>query len=310
MNVFITGGNGFLGSHLCESLKTNNRITIFDNFSNSSKKSIKQLENDGIKVIHGDICNEKILSKSIQHSDFVIHLAAQIDVTDSILNPEKTHRVNVTGSVNLLRACVKNNIKNIIAASSAAVYGNSSENFLKETSPTNPLSPYGASKIAMESYLKSFSNAYDLNCISLRFFNIYGNGQSLKHGGVITKFIHSLASRQPLIIHGTGRNTRDFVHVDDVIQSIKNSMSKINGKTGNVYNIASGKSISLNEIIKIIFKLSNKKVPIKHIEKRQGDILHSKTSIKLAKKDLNYSPKINIRNGIKNILIEQKIIEG
>ena len=188
MNVFITGGNGFLGSHLCESLKTNNRITIFDNFSNSSKKSIKQLENDGIKVIHGDICNEKILSKSIQHSDFVIHLAAQIDVTDSILNPEKTHRVNVTGSVNLLRACVKNNIKNIIAASSAAVYGNSSENFLKLQSQLATIEDdiqsarryYNAASREMNIVIQSFPNSIVAKIFTFKQSEFFGADENEK----------------------------------------------------------------------------------------------------------------------------------
>jgi nucleoside-diphosphate-sugar epimerase len=303
MDIFLTGGGGFLGQHLTHSLLNDGyKVTIFDNFSNSSKKELSSKKNKNLKIISGDIRNKKKLDDSIKNSQTVIHLAAKIDVNESIHFPLKTNEVNVTGTLNLLESCVKNKIKNIISASSAAIYGNSPSKILRENSLKIPISPYGISKLAMEYYLQSYSNTFGLNCISLRFFNIYGPNQPLEYGGVITKFIHNLISGKPIIINGNGKITRDFVHVEDVVQSIKKSILNIDKKRGNSYNIASGKSTSLNDLISLLSKYSNINFKVIHKSKKPGDIINSKASIFLAKKELNYSPKIKINQGIKKLI--------
>ncbi len=305
MKIFVTGGAGFIGSHLVASLlKSDNEVTIYDNFKNSSKEKINSLLKNGASLIQGDVANYKSLSKALADFDSVAHLAAEIDVQESIKSPEHTHHVNVTGTVNVLRACVANKINNVVAASSAAVYGNQKDQPLSENSPTIPISPYGASKLAIEHYMQAFSNCYGLNCITLRFFNVYGKEQSNAYAGVITKFMERIQKNRPLMIFGDGSNTRDFVAVEDVVQSIQDAFKKIQGKKGNIYNIASGKYITIENLAKLMISISGKRLGIQHKKPKRGDIKHSQTSIWLAKKELGYSPKIFLRKGLERLLMQ------
>lgn len=303
MKIFVTGGAGFIGSNLVASLlKENNQVMIYDNLKNSSKDKISHLLKNGALFIKGDITDYKTISKSITGFDCVVHLAGETDVQESIKFPERTNQVNVTGTINVLRACVERKISNVIAASSAAVYGNPKDLPLSENSQTTPISPYGASKLAMENYMQAFSHSYDLNCISLRFFNIYGKGHSDNYAGVITKFMEKIAKNKTLEIFGDGSNTRDFVSVQDVIQSIQNAITKIDGKKGNFYNIGSGKYITIEDLAKLMISISGKSLSIDYKKPRKGDIPHSQTSIWLAQRELGYDPKITLKEGLERLL--------
>jgi len=190
LKIFVTGGAGFVGRNLVKSLiEKNHNVTIFDNLSNSSEKNIKSLL-DKVKFVKGDITNYDDISNSIIGSEVVIHLASKINVQESFANPNLTKRVNVDGTKNLLKACKENHIISVITASSAAVYGDCKDPNvqLSEDSKTDPISPYGESKLEMEQTVKSFSEQHDINTAILRFFNIYGAGQSPEYAGVITKF--------------------------------------------------------------------------------------------------------------------------
>lgn len=303
MKIFVTGGAGFIGSHLVASLlKENNQVMIYDNLKNSSKDKISHLLKNGALFIKGDITDYKTISKSITGFDCVVHLAGETDVQESIKFPERTNQVNVTGTVNVLRACVERKISNVIAASSAAVFGNPKDLPLSENSQTIPISPYGASKLAIEHYMQAFSNSYDFNCITLRLFNVYGKGQSGPYAGVITKFMEKIVDKKPLVIFGDGSNTRDFVSVCDVVQSIQNAITKIEGKKGNVYNIANGKYTTIEDLAKLMISISGKPLSIEHKQPKKGDIQHSQTSIWLAQRDLGYSPKIQLKEGLEMLL--------
>lgn len=302
MKIFVTGGAGFIGRHLTRSLlKGKNEITIYENFSSSTKNDVKDILKQ-THLVKGDLTNFKLLQSSMIDSDYVIHLAAMIDVAESIKHPEKSHQVNVMGSINVLKACVSNRIKNIIAASSAATYGDPKTIPVSENTVPNPVSPYGADKLAMEFYVKAFCNAFGLNGISLRFFNVYGEGQTNAYAGVITKFMNKIERNKPLTIFGDGKNTRDYVYIDDLVQGINKAMKKIQGKKGDVYNIASGKSISVNELAKKMLSSYGKNLKIIHDPPRKGDLRHSAASISLAKKELGYLPKFSLEKGLKNIL--------
>lgn len=303
MKLFVTGGAGFIGRHLIEFLlKAGNKVTIYDNFKNSSEDKIIDLLKNGACLVKGDVTDYMSLSKSISGHDAVIHLAAEIDVQESIKFPEHTHNVNVTGTLNLLRSCVEQKIKNIVSSSSSAVFGNTKDLPLSENSKTIPISPYGASKLAMENYMQAFSNCYDLNCITLRFFNVYGTNQSNQYAGVITKFIEQIKHNKPLTIFGDGTNTRDFVSVYDVVQSIQNAIEKINGKKGNFYNIASGKYVTIEELAKLMLSISGKSLPIEYNPAKAGDIQHSQTSIWLAQRELGYVPKVQLKKELERLL--------
>ena len=294
MNIFITGGTGFIGSHLYKYLsKQGNKIIIFDNLSNSK---IQKLTDPNIKIIKGDILDYPLLSKSLNNTEIVIHLAAQISVTDSIKDPNNTMKVNVDGTQNVLDACQKNNIKNLIAISTAAVFGN--QDVIDESSKTNPISPYGKSKLLMEEKITNFSKKYNLNSVILRFFNLYGPGQSPQYAGVITKFLENIREDKPLVIYGNGSQTRDFIHIDDAVECISLAIKNIDKKTGKIYNVGSGKSTSILELANLLLKLSGKNLPISFKPEIKGDILYSKTSIDLAKKELGFEPKISLQEGL------------
>ena len=181
MKFFITGGAGFIGINLTNHLiKKGNSVTIFDNLSNSTENNVTNLKSKNVKFVKGDILNLKLLEEKCIGHDIIIHLAAQISVQESIKNPENTTKINVEGTKNVFHACINNKIKNIIAISSAAVYGNECKknDSLNEESRCKPLSPYGKSKLGMENWLRNNIKETSLNCIILRFFNIYGIGQT------------------------------------------------------------------------------------------------------------------------------------
>ena len=307
MKFFITGGAGFIGRHLIESLLENNHdVTIYEDFSNSSEDNIKNICEQGALVIHGDLSDYSLLEKSLKDFDFVIHLAAKIDILESITNPEITNKVNVQGTINILRACAKNNIQNIIAASSAAIYGNPEIIPVTEDSVPNPVSPYGADKLSMEFYLRAFANMYNLNTISLRFFNVYGKGQSNAYAGVITKFLKNIERNEPIEILGNGNNTRDYVFIDDLIHGILQAIKNIQGQRGNIYNLASGKSTSVNDLAFLMLKISKKKLEIIHKSPRPGDLLFSEVLISKAKEELQYNPKFNLELGLTKLFQEME----
>ena len=296
MKILVTGGAGFIGKHLVNYLlDKGNIITIFDNFSNSEEKSINHFIKKGVKVVNGDIRKFKEILKETVDQDILIHLAAKISVSESILNPSETFEVNVDGTKNVLEACKRSNIKKVIIASSAAVYGESVPKIkLKENTKTNPISPYGKSKLVMEQEIRK----NNIDCIILRFFNIFGIGQTPEYAGVITKFIEMISTNKPLKIFGDGMQTRDFVSINNVIESIYDAIK--NGKNG-TYNIASGKAITINELAEFMISLSKKDLEIYHISEKHGDIRYSEADISLAKNEIKYVPKLGL-NEIKNLL--------
>ena len=300
MNILVTGGAGFIGKYLVRSLlEKDHVVTIFDNFSNSTKDSISSLVEIGVKIIDGDITKHLEILNAVKDQDVVIHLAAKISVSESISNPLETYLVNINGTRNVLTACEKNNIKKLIVASSAAVYGEGTPNVkLIEESDTNPISPYGESKVKMEQEIRKFVSKHDVNCIILRFFNIYGVGQSDEYAGVITKFMERIVHDKPLEIFGDGFQVRDFVALEDIISSIHNTIS--HNKSG-TYNIASGKAITIKKLAEQMILSSEKKLKIHYTTTKKGDIKYSQADISLAKKEIGYSPKFGL-DRIKQLL--------
>ena len=298
MKILVTGGAGVIGKHLVKYLlDKGNTITIFDNFSNSEEKSLEYYIKSGVKIVNGDIRKFDEILKETEDQDVLIHLAAKISVSQSILNPSETFEVNVDGTKNVLEACKKNYVKKIIIASSAAVYGEGSSGMkLIESAKTNPISPYGKSKLKMEQEIEKNNK---IDCVILRFFNIFGIGQTPEYAGVITKFIEMISSNKPLEIFGDGMQTRDFVSINDVVESIYDAIK--NGKNG-TYNIASGKAITINELAEFMISLSKKDLEIHHISEKHGDIRYSEADISLAKSKIGYVPKLGL-NEIKNMLM-------
>ena len=302
MKFFITGGAGFIGRHLvAKLLHDKHEITIFDNFSSSSKNDITHLLEDGVGLVTGDILDYDLLLKSMPNYDFVIHLAAQTSVSQSVANPKTTADIIVDGTVNVLKSCVKTNVKNIIFSSSAAVYGNSINTLLAENAQLSPLSSYGASKLVAEYNLLAFSKLFGLNCISLRLFNVYGNGQS-SEAGVIRKFLKNISKDVPIEIFGDGVQSRDFVHVSDVIQAFYCAIRNIETKRGEVYNIGSGTATSINELASLLISSKGKDLQVIHKPALEGEIKDSKADISLAENDIGYSPHVALSDGLANLV--------
>jgi len=298
----VTGGAGFIGRHLVTKLLDDgHEITIFDNFSSSSKNDVTYLLESGVSLVTGDILDYDLLLKSMSNHDFVIHLAAQTSVSKSIANPKATVDIIVDGTVNVLKSCVKTNVKNLIFSSSAAVYGNSLDTLISENSQLSPLSSYGASKLVAEYNLHAFSKFFGLNCISLRLFNVYGNGQSTD-AGVIRKFLKNISEEIPLEIFGDGTQTRDFVHISDVIEAFYCAIRNIEAKHGNVYNIGSGSATSINELASLLISSKGKDLQLIHKPALEGEIKDSKADISLAKNDIGYSPQMSLSDGLTSLV--------
>ena len=293
MNILITGGCGFIGSYLVRrliDLKNISRIVVLD---------IKDCEYENVDFIRMDI-RDKNIAYIMHNIDIVIHLAALIDVRESVLNPNLYHDINVNGTLNILDSCIKNHVSKIIFTSSAAVYGNPMYLPIDEKHPLNPLSPYGASKAASELYISAYHYSYNIDAVIFRLFNVYGYGQSSKYAGVIKIFMENALKNGPLEIFGDGFQTRDFIYVEDVIDAIVKSMKM--DIDFNIFNIGSGKSLSINSLAKIFSKILDRELKIIHSKPRKGDIRHSYANIDKAKKILGWVPKTSIEDGLRRML--------
>ena len=252
-NILITGGLGFIGSHLTNKLIKNNNITIIDNLSTGKIDNLENINHENLTLIKKDL-NSIDLNATLANIDYVFHLAAMSSVPLSIKQPISCNMENVTSTINLLNACVHNNVKKIIFSSSSAVYGKNTNIPLKETELPMPTSPYASSKASCELYLQSFHESYGLNYIVLRYFNTFGPKQdnNSQYSAVIPNFISALLKNEQAEIYGDGEQTRDFIYVEDVVKANINAVeSDYNG----IINIASGNSISINQLYDIIKKI-------------------------------------------------------
>ncbi len=290
MNILITGGTGFIGKYLVEHFAKNHTVLVYDNLSNSTEKDAEHVIAKGAKFCKGDILDiEKMIE--FGKADVVIHLAAKSDVNESVINPEDTNEVNVAGTANVLQCCVTNKIKKIIFASSAAVYGDCNDT-ITENSKTNPQSPYGQSKLDAEKIIEKTCKENNIDYTIFRIFNVYGKGQNIQYAGVISKFLENISQNKPLVIYGDGEQTRDFISIHDVIKAFDCAVISNNNGT---YNIGTGKSLSINDLIKIIFEVFGKQLDVLHKDAKTGDIKDSMVDVSLAKTELGFVAKGSLK---------------
>jgi UDP-glucose 4-epimerase len=301
LRILVTGGAGFIGRYLVDYLLDDHEVCIYDNFSNSSEKDIEFLIKKGAKCVNGDILDHQKLQKSSIGFDLVIHLAAKTDVADSVIHPEITNEVNVTGTDNVLKCCNENKIKKIIYSSTAAVYDESSVP-ISEDVKTNPMSPYGTSKHEAEQMIQKYSRDFDIDAVILRLFNVYGKEQNPQYAGVITKFLDNISKEIAIEINGDGTQTRDFVSIYDVTNAFDCAIKNITGKKGDIYNIATGNSISINELADMIQSVLGKKIEIGYKNQNENEIKYSKANISRAKKELGFVAKQKLHDGLIGLL--------
>ncbi len=298
--VLVTGGAGFIGSHLARALVgRGDQVRVLDNFSTGTRENLAGIEKE-IELIEGDLLEPLHLNKAIKNVEFVFHEAAFISVPESIENPRLCYQVNVQGTIELLEAARQAGCKRVVLASSAAVYGASQDIPLRESAPAECLSPYAASKLFNETLAQLYSGAYKLPVVALRYFNVYGPRQSPRsaYAAVIPKFIEALHSGQSPIVFGDGRQTRDFIFVEDVVRA-NLLAAEANDAAGRVFNICSCAESSLLDLLDTLCSLFPKTPKAKFAEARLGDVPRSLGDPSAASEALGFRALVSLQEGLK-----------
>lgn len=298
----VTGGAGFIGSHITETLIDNgvSQVTIIDNMTTGNIENLKDLDHDKIQLECADITTTDLKSIFTGH-DYVFHEAALISVPESIKHPTKTNEVNINGSYRVLKAACEAGIKKVISASSAAVYGETDVLPNTETLPLKPLSPYAVSKSMLELYSYTFTNTYNLPTACLRYFNVFGPRQNSEsaYSGVIPKFISALINDKQPIIYGDGEQTRDFIYVKNIAKA---NYEMINNDATGIFNIAHGKTTSINQLLEYICEIMGYDFNPKYMPRQDGDIINSVADISKAEEEFGFKSEHDFKKELKETI--------
>jgi UDP-glucose 4-epimerase len=302
MHYIVTGGAGFIGSHLAEELAGRHEVTILDNLSTGKRENVSSfVEQENVSFVEGSVTDRALLEELFDGADGIFHQAAQIYVQQSIEDPARTHEVNVTGTLNVLLAARACNIRKVVCASSAAIYGDHPALPKSEEMMPDPLTPYAASKLAGENYGKVFSGLYSLQTVFLRYFNVFGPRQDpeSQYAAVIPKFITRLLAGNSPVIYGDGLQSRDFIFVGDVVRA--NIMAMDSDAVG-VYNIARGERISLNELVSLMSSYFGKQIDPVYADSLPGDVRHSVADISKAAGAFDFNPDYQMMDALKETI--------
>ncbi|MBU0951820.1 MAG: NAD-dependent epimerase/dehydratase family protein [Elusimicrobia bacterium] len=304
MKILVTGGAGFIGSHIVEywQNKPNTEVLVLDNLRSGF---IKNIENFKVEFIQDSITNYRALLKATKGVDYIFHLAAMISVPESILEPIECIKINAEGTINLIKAAKENNVKKIVLSSSAAMYGDNPTMPKVETMFPEPKSPYAVTKLAGEYYLSLYQNAWGVKSAACRYFNVFGPRQNPKsqYAAAVPIFISKAVKNEDVVIYGDGEQTRDFIYVKDAVQANILAAEKGSG----VYNVAYGSKITINALADKIIKFCGSKSKIVHEKERLGDIKHSLADVNKIKK-LGFVPTSNLDAGLKTTVAYFKSI--
>jgi len=299
----VTGGGGFIGSHIVEELlRRNQTVRVIDNFSTGKRENVEPFEGTA-EIIEADIAEGQNLPRFLEGADYVIHQAAIPSVPKSILDPVKSHHANVNGTLQVLNASREANVKRVVYASSSSVYGDSPTLPKHEGMMPNPLSPYGAQKLFAEIYCQVFSRAYGLETVSLRYFNVFGPRQdsTSQYSGVLALFIAAVLQNKRPTIYGDGLQSRDFTYVQNVVEANLQACT-VPVVAGQVFNVACGDRITVNSMLHQINKITGKDIAPIYADSRPGDIKHSQADITRAREHLGYQPKVSFEEGLRNTI--------
>ena len=306
--VLVTGGAGFIGSHLVpQLLEKGYAVTVLDNLSTGKLENLKgAFDHPNFAFKRGDIRDKTIPNTVFGGVDSIVHLAALIDISASVADPSQNHEINVNGTFNMLQAAIKHKVRKFVFASSTSVYGDTKILPVQENSALHPISPYAASKVAGEAYCSAFANCFGLETVALRFFNIYGlRSENSPYSGVITKFLQKIIKGEALTIDGDGEQTRDFIHVNDIVKAV---MSALEQKRlgGEVFNVCTGVPTSVNQLADTLKTVTGKNPSVKHGPARLGDIRCSYGDPAKAAEKLGFRASIDLAKGLQMLNEELK----
>ena len=309
MSVYVvTGGAGFIGSHLTVRLgRGGHDVRVLDSFASAASRARAAWLSDipHVSITEGDIRDEAVCRRVCAGADVVLHQAAEASVPRSVEDPATCAAVNIGGTIQMLSAALAGNPAcRFVLASSCAVYGDTPAASKHEASLTDPLSPYASSKLAGELFCRNFFRLHGLQTVALRYFNVYGPGQDPNgdYAAVIPKFLTAVVQGRPPVIYGDGEQSRDFIYVDDIVEANLQAASGLRGTGGKVFNIGSGQSASLNRLVEMLGRITGRPVEAERRERRAGDIRHSKADVAAAAGLLQFAATVGLEAGLAQTL--------
>lgn len=305
--ILIVGGAGFIGSHLAEKyVKEGYSVKVFDDFSSGKWRNINELFNfKNFKLIKGDITKKELVQEAVKGIDIILHLAAQIHVDKSIIEPEHTFQTNAIGTLNILESALQNDVELVVYASTSEVYGTAQQVPMNESHVLNPGSPYAASKVAADRMCFAYHNTYKLPVVIVRCFNTYGPRQSdIDYAAVIPQFIRRVLQGSPPIIYGDGRQTRDYMYVKDAVYAYGLVLKSPQKLLGKAINFGTGREVSILELAQSIIRLCGQESHLKalHVAERPGEVKRLCADITLATNEVNFKPKYSLEKGLKELI--------
>jgi UDP-glucose 4-epimerase len=300
MRYLVTGGAGFIGSHIAEELaRRGHSVVVLDDLSSGKEANLAHLAGK-VELRKGSVCDSETVASACRGADYVIHLAARTSVPRSVLEPIETNRVNVDGTLNVLIAARDAKVKRVVFAASSSAYGETPTLPKTESMEPAPISPYGVTKLVGELYAQVCGRVYGLENVSLRYFNVFGPRQdpTSQYSGVLSRFITALLDGKQPSVFGDGEQSRDFTYVANVVDATLRAC-EASGASGKVFNVGTGERFTLNETLRLLGKISGKNAQAKYDPPRTGDILHSQADISLARKILGYQPSVAFAEGLK-----------
>jgi nucleoside-diphosphate-sugar epimerase len=296
----VTGGAGFIGSHIVRRLVHQGQLVrVVDNFSTGHSVHLKDVY-DSIEFVEGDLADERVSDEAVRDVAYVLHQAAVPSVQRSVRDPIGTNRSNVTATLNLLESCRKAGVRRLVYAASSSAYGDTEVLPKIEEMTPNPLSPYALQKFVGERYCKLYYDLYGLETVSLRYFNVFGPNQDpySDYSAVIPKFITRMIAKEPITVYGDGEQSRDFTYVENAVQANFLAL-RATAAPGNVCNVGCGEKITLNELIRLLEAILRIKAEVNYTDPKAGDVRHSLADLSLARRILGYEPKVMVKEGLK-----------
>lgn len=293
--VLVTGGAGFVGHHLVAALVPDNDVRVLDHSISANEDRLPQ----SVERIGGDVRDEPTLDAAVDGVDVVFHQAAMVSVAESIERPRACNEINVSATVSLLERARREDAR-VVTASSAAIYGDPEGVPVAETASKRPRSPYGTSKLALDHYTRQYAALYDLPAVALRYFNVYGPGHGGgDYSGVIAAFREQARAGGPITVDGDGEQTRDFVHVSDVVRA--NLLAATTDHTGEAFNVGTGDSVTIGRLAELVADRAAEPVEIVHTDPRPGDVRHSRADVEKAASKLGYRPTVSLADGLESL---------